>query len=55
MDEPRPRSRSSDEFEHIPTVGTANGYWSAGGISYYLPEDQRQDEALSLVYTSATP
>jgi hypothetical protein len=46
------RSQGFDEFEYIPTVGTANSYWSAGGISFYLPEDQRQDEALSLVYTS---
>lgn len=47
------RGDGADAFEYIPTVGTANSYWSAGGISYYLPEDQREDEALSLVYTSA--
>ena len=46
------RGEGFDEFEYIPTVGTANGYWSAGGISFYLPADQREDEALSLVYTS---
>ena len=51
MDQPG-RGEGSDAFEYIPTVGTTNGYWSAGGISYYLPEDQREDEALSLVYTS---
>ncbi len=41
-----------DEFEYIPTVGLSNGYWSGGGISYYLPDDQRADEAYSLVYTT---
>ena len=46
------RGEGFDEFEYVPTLGTANSYWSAGGISFYLPEDQRQDEALSLVYTS---
>jgi hypothetical protein len=34
-----------DEIEHRATTGLANGYWSAGGISYYLPDDQRADEA----------
>jgi putative CocE/NonD family hydrolase len=42
-----------DEFEYRPTVGLANGYWSGGGISFYLPDDQREDEAYSLVYTTA--
>ncbi len=44
--------RAHDEFEYRPTVGLANGYWSAGGISYYLADDQRGDEAYSLVYTT---
>ena len=43
---------SFDEFEYIPTVGSENGYWSAGGMSFYLPADQRPDEALSLTYTT---
>ncbi len=42
-----------DEYGYIPTVGLANGYWSGGGISYYLPGDQRADEAYSQVYTTA--
>jgi putative CocE/NonD family hydrolase len=42
-----------DEFKYIPTVGLANGYWSAGGISFYLADDQRADEAYSLVYTTS--
>lgn len=41
-----------DEFDYLPTTGLANGYWSAGGISYYLADDQRGDEAFSLVYTT---
>jgi hypothetical protein len=46
------QTRSYDEFEYLPTVGLANGYWSAGGITFYLPDDQRADEAYSLVYTT---
>ena len=41
-----------DEFEYLPTVGTSNRFWSAGGMSYYLADDQRDDEALSVTYTS---
>jgi putative CocE/NonD family hydrolase len=41
-----------DEFEYYPAVGTANGYWSAGGMTFYLAEDQRTDEAWSLVWTT---
>lgn len=41
-----------DEFVYRPTVGLANGYWSGGGVTYYLADDQRADEAFSLVYTS---
>jgi hypothetical protein len=33
-------------------VGLSNGYWSAGGMSFYLADDQRADEAYSLVYTT---
>jgi hypothetical protein len=44
--------RSHDDFAYLPTVGLANGYWSAGGMSFYLADDQRADEAYSLVYTS---
>jgi hypothetical protein len=50
----KPESGSRyEEYENIPTVGWSNGYWSAGGISFYLPADQRADEAYSLVFTSA--
>jgi putative CocE/NonD family hydrolase len=45
--------RPQDEFEYLPTVGVSNLYWSGGGISYYLADDQRADEAYSLVYTTA--
>jgi uncharacterized protein len=45
-------TRSHDEFDYIPTLGVGNGYWSAGGISFYLAGDQRADEAHSLVYTT---
>src|SRR5262245_46833563 len=48
----KPR-RAHDEFESLPTLGLANGYWSAGGMSFYLADDQRADEAYSLVYTTA--
>lgn len=41
-----------DELDYLPTVGLANGYWSAGGMSFYLADDQRSDEAHSLVYTT---
>ncbi len=42
-----------DEYVYKPTVGLSNGYWSGGGIPFYLPDDQRADEAYSLVYTTA--
>jgi hypothetical protein len=41
-----------DEFAYRPAVGIASRYWSGGGIPYYLADDQRADEAFSLVYTS---
>jgi uncharacterized protein len=44
--------RDHDEYEYRPAVGVCNAYWSGGGISYYLAEDQRLDEAHSCVYTT---
>ncbi len=41
-----------DDLAYDPTVGLTAGLWS-GGIQFGLPGDQRPDEALSLVYTSA--
>lgn len=46
------QQRDHDEYEYLPTVGLSNGYWSGGGISYYLADDQRPDEAYSGVYTT---
>lgn len=43
---------AADEFEYIPTVGTASAYWSAGGLPFYLADDQRSDEAYSVTYTT---
>lgn len=40
------------EFDYEPTVGVQNGFWSAGGMAWYLPDDQRADEAHSLNFTS---
>jgi hypothetical protein len=40
------------EFDYEPAVGVQNGFWSAGGISYYLAADQRADEAHSLNFTT---
>jgi uncharacterized protein len=44
--------REFDQFEYKSTVGLNNAYWSAGSIRYYLADDQRADEAYSLLYTS---
>lgn len=41
-----------DRLVYDPTVGATGGLWS-GGVPFGLPGDQRPDEALSLVYTSA--
>ena len=41
-----------DRLVYDPTVGSTGGLWS-GGVPFGLPGDQRPDEALSLVYTSA--
>ena len=49
---PAPGARGFDEYEYKATVGLSNAYWSAGGVRHYLAEDQRADEAYSLVYTS---
>lgn len=49
---PRPGAEGFDEYEYKATVGLTNAYWSAGGVRHYLAEDQRADEAYSLVYTS---
>jgi putative CocE/NonD family hydrolase len=48
----RQQQREFDELEYKSTVGLSNAYWSAGSIRYYLADDQRADEAYSLVYTS---
>src|SRR6185369_4961695 len=44
--------RMHDEYEYRPTVGTCNGYWSGGGVPFYLAGDQRGDEVYSVTYTS---
>ncbi len=49
---PRRLPRPSTNIEYLPTVGLQNMFWSAGGMSFYLADDQRADEAYSLVYTS---
>ena len=41
-----------DRFEYIASVGVTAGLWS-GGLPFGQPSDQRADEALSLLYTSA--
>jgi uncharacterized protein len=41
-----------DEYEYLATVGVSNGFWSGGGIPFYLPDDQRADEAYSLTFTT---
>jgi hypothetical protein len=40
------------EFDYEPAVGVQNGFWSAGGMSFYLADDQRADEAHSLNFTT---
>ena len=42
----------SDSFDHNTTVGTCRGLEDASGLPIGLPLDQREDEALSLVYTT---
>jgi putative CocE/NonD family hydrolase len=45
-----------DEWDPIPAVaqaGLAGGIFSAGGVPFGLPLDQRADEGYSLVYTTA--
>ena len=52
LDPAAPGEENPDEFEYLPTTGLTNAYWSAGGVRYYLAEDQQADEAYSLTYTS---
>lgn len=40
------------EFDYEPTVGVQNGFWSAGGMAFYLADDQRSDEAHSVNFTT---
>ncbi|MHB8506174.1 MAG: CocE/NonD family hydrolase [Acidimicrobiales bacterium] len=47
-----PDASGHDDFEYDATVGVAAGLWS-GGLQFGQCGDQRLDEALSLVYTSA--
>ncbi len=41
------------QIEYLPASGIANGFWSAGGMPFYLADDQRTDEAYSLTFTSS--
>ena len=47
-----PGAPGAAQYAYHPTVGLAGGLWS-GGLQFGLPGDQRTDEALSLVFTSA--
>jgi putative CocE/NonD family hydrolase len=47
-----PSPDGAETFEYDPTVGVAGGGLFSGGLSFGLPGDQCQDEALSLCYTS---
>ena len=47
-----PGGEGSASYDYHPTVGLCGGLWS-GGLQFGLPGDQRPDEALSLVFTSA--
>jgi hypothetical protein len=46
------QTREFDEYDYTPGVGTRSAFWSAGGLSFYLPEDQRADEVYGLTYTT---
>ena len=55
-EEARAATGEPDEWDPIPTgvpAGLAGGIFSAGGVPFGLPLDQRADEGYSLVYTSA--
>jgi uncharacterized protein len=52
-DSPAAQTAQAVDFDYEPTVGLQNGYWSAGGMSFYLADDQRADEAHSLNFTTA--
>lgn len=47
-----PGNSTVASIEYDPAAGLQGGLWS-GGLPFGLPGDQRPDEALSLVYTSA--
>jgi hypothetical protein len=47
-----PGPDGGDALDYHPAVGVTGGLWS-GGVQFGLPGDQRPDEALSLVYTTA--
>jgi hypothetical protein len=47
-----PAADDAEDLVYDPTVGVTGGLWS-GGVPFGLPGDQRPDEALSLVHTSA--
>src|SRR5262245_18994233 len=51
-DSARAATAGAREFDYEPAVGVQNGFWSAGGLSYYLADDQRADEAHSLNFTT---
>jgi putative CocE/NonD family hydrolase len=46
-------SAGYDEYVYRPAAGTQNRFWSAGGMSFYLAGDQREDEASAVTFTSA--
>lgn len=48
----QPADPGEDVLRYVPSVGTAGGLWS-GGVAFGLAEDQRADEAHSLLYTTA--
>lgn len=50
--EETPGERGDDRLEYDARVGVTAGLWS-GGLQFGQPGDQRPDEALSAVYTSA--
>ena len=52
MDSGDYQTETHEELDYEPAVGVQNGFWSAGGMSFYLPDDQRADEAHSLTYTT---
>jgi putative CocE/NonD family hydrolase len=53
LDEARPPEEGSDEYRHLPTLGTQAGKWCPTSPPSGLATDQRTDNALSLCYDSA--